>query len=77
MLDVTGLHRGGRLPTYRMYRLDGDGRISGADWIEAADDQAAISDARHQAGHSRFELWEGKRLVERIQAPARPMPRTT
>ena len=38
-----------RLPIYRLYRLDGAGRISGADWIEAADDEDARSKARSQS----------------------------
>lgn len=51
------------LPTYRLYRLDGAGRISAAEWIEAADDEDACAKARQFCG--RFELWERNRLVER------------
>jgi len=32
------------LPSYRLYRLDGAGKIVGAEWIEAADDAAAEQD---------------------------------
>lgn len=53
------------MPTYRLYRLDGAGRISGADWIEAADDDAARKQAREQANSGRYELWERERLVDR------------
>lgn len=56
------------MPTYRMYRLDGDGRIAGAEWIEAEGDSAAVEIARERAGGARLELWEGQRLVERMQA---------
>lgn len=65
------------MPTYRIYRLEGDGRISGAEWIEAADDQVALEQARKQARGSRHELWQGHRLVGRIAAEdAAPPPVT-
>ena len=55
-----------RLPTYRLYRLDGAGRISGADWIDAADDDEARAKARsHSSSSGGYELWERYRLVER------------
>jgi len=53
------------LPTYRLYRLDGAGRISGADWIDAANDDEARSQARSQSSSGGYELWERYRLVER------------
>jgi hypothetical protein len=53
------------LPTYRLYRLDGAGRISNAEWIEAADDEEARSKAQGQS-FGRYELWERHRLVERV-----------
>jgi hypothetical protein len=54
------------LPTYRLYRLDGAGRISGAEWIEAGDDDEARSKARSDCSSGRYELWERYRLVERV-----------
>ncbi|NUQ18629.1 MAG: hypothetical protein HOP95_09290 [Sphingomonas sp.] len=53
------------MPTYRLYRLDGAGRISGAEWVEAADDDDARSKARSQSSSAGYELWERYRLVER------------
>lgn len=53
------------LPNYRLYRLDGAGRISGAEWIEAADDDDARAKARADCGAGTYELWERYRLVER------------
>lgn len=50
---------------YRRYRLDGAGRIDGAEWIEASDDEEALLKARAQRGPGRFELWQRSRLVER------------
>jgi hypothetical protein len=52
------------LPSYRLYRLDGAGHISAADWIEAANDEEARSTATAQV-RGKYELWNGKRLVER------------
>jgi hypothetical protein len=53
------------LPTYRLYRLDGTGRISTAEWIEAVDDEGACSKARESTSAGGYELWERYRLVER------------
>jgi len=53
------------LPSYRLYRLDGAGRISGAEWIEAVNDEDARSKARSQLSSGGYELWERHRLVER------------
>jgi hypothetical protein len=53
------------LPTYRLYRLDGAGRITGADWLEAVDDEEARSKAGSQSS-GRYELWERCRLVQRV-----------
>ena len=54
-----------RLPSYRLYRLDGAGRISGAEWIEATDDDQARAQARSRPSSGGYELWERYRLVER------------
>jgi hypothetical protein len=51
------------LPTYRLYRLDGAGKIMSADWIEADADEQALDHARERADSGRFELWESRRLV--------------
>lgn len=53
------------MPNYRLYRLDGAGRINGAEWVDAADDVEARSKALTQCPSGSFELWERKRLVER------------
>jgi hypothetical protein len=52
------------LPTYRLYRLDGAGKIMSADWIDAEGDQQAIAQARERAA-GRFELWQRNRLIGR------------
>jgi hypothetical protein len=57
------------LPNYRLYRLDGVGRISTAEWIDAADDSEARSIATSHCPVGRYELWERGRLVERVRRP--------
>lgn len=67
---------------YRLYRLDGAGRISAAEWIEAADDAAATAQARALCNGSTLEIWVGSRCVGRVdpavdaqaEVPASPRP---
>lgn len=57
-----------RVPAYRIYKLDGDGRFSAAEWIEANDDDCALAAVRSSAMKApSFELWQGNRLVARIK----------
>jgi hypothetical protein len=52
------------MPDYGLYCLDGAGRISLADWIDAADDHSAIAKARELHGAAlKCEIWQGQRLV--------------
>jgi hypothetical protein len=51
------------LPAYRLYRLDGAGKISSADWIAAEADDEALRQAEVMARGASFELWDRKRLV--------------
>ena len=59
------------MSAYRIYQLGGDGRISTADWIEAKDDEAALEAARTKFRSIGFELWQGQRLVARMNADGR------
>lgn len=61
------------VPNYRLYRLDGAGKITNAEWIEASADEDARREAASRAGLSSFELWEKSRLVERFR-PGGPGP---
>jgi hypothetical protein len=54
------------LRTYRLYRLDGAGKISAAEWIEAIDDEEAHLKAQAYPDTASYELWERKRLVGRV-----------
>jgi hypothetical protein len=53
------------LPTYRLYRLDGVGKIVAAGWIEADHDEEAMRQAQEEtrASGGTYELWERNRLV--------------
>jgi hypothetical protein len=51
---------------YRLYCLDGANKVASGDWIEADDDSAAIDIAKATHDGSECELWQGKRLVARL-----------
>jgi hypothetical protein len=54
---------------YRVYHLDGAGKVSSAEWIEAADDDSAIESARRLKKTARCELWQGSRLIGTVDEP--------
>ena len=56
--------------TYRLYGLDGVGKVASAEWIEAEDDEAAIEAAKKMMDGYKYELWERSRLVIRFDRPA-------
>jgi hypothetical protein len=56
------------LGQYRHYRLDGAGNITGAEWIEAGDDEDAIRQVRERKLANTSEIWDRDRLVGRIEA---------
>jgi hypothetical protein len=51
------------LPSYRLYRLDGAGKITTAEWIEAESDGDALEKARARCKIGGFELWDRNRRV--------------
>ena len=55
------------MPAYRVYCLDGAGKVWAAEWIEAADDAAALQSARGFDKAVRCEVWQGQRLVGRVE----------
>lgn len=59
------------LPSYRLYRVDGTGKITSAEWIEAADDAGAERLVREQIPDGIAEIWERDRLVARLGAGGR------
>jgi hypothetical protein len=55
---------GGLMAEYRVYRLDGSGQISRAEWIEADDDDTAVRKARELKDSCvTCEIWQRERLV--------------
>ena len=54
--------------TYRLYCLDGVGKVASADWIEAATDEAALEAAGKLRNGRACELWQANRLVMRMRA---------
>ena len=61
------------MPAYRVYCLDGAGKVWGAQWVEADHDAAALATARQFRNSVRFEIWQGQRLVGRVQ-PGQDQP---
>jgi hypothetical protein len=57
------------VPSYRLYRLDGAGKIVTAEWVEASDDQGALQEAQTRREGAQCELWDRNRLVARIPDP--------
>jgi hypothetical protein len=55
------------MPTYRIYTIGRDRRVSGpAEFVECADDQEAIRKAQQAVNGYDVELWDGPRLVVRL-----------
>ena len=51
---------------YRLYCLDGASKVASAEWIEADDDSIAINAARERLEGYECEVWQGRRLVARL-----------
>ena len=62
------------MPAYRVYLLDGAGKITTADWIDAKSDEEALRQARSLQEEGKFELWDRQRLVGRFDSSPRFSP---
>jgi hypothetical protein len=51
---------------YRVYCLDGLNKVASATWVEAGDDEGAIELVKDQHDGYKCELWDGDRLVARL-----------
>jgi hypothetical protein len=51
------------MPKYRLYCINGDGRFARIHEIDAANDAAAVSEAREKHLSVRCELWDRNRMV--------------
>ena len=56
------------MANYRLYWLDGAGKITEAEWLEADDDESATNQVRSRAEARPCEIWERKRLVGQFTA---------
>lgn len=56
------------MPAYRHYRLDGAGRISKAEWIEASDDADAVRQIQEKKLPVASEIWDRNRRVAKVEA---------
>jgi hypothetical protein len=56
----------GVIGKYRVYRLDGVGRIRGVEWLDALDDRYALEGARAIAEPGGCEVWQLARKVGRV-----------
>ena len=55
--------------TYRLYCLDGVGKVMSAEWIDAEDDATAIEAAKEMIDGHKYELWANSRLVISFDNP--------
>ena len=58
--------QGEQVAQYKVYCIDGVNKIASADWLEADDDEAAAALVRERHDGFKCELWQGARLVERM-----------
>jgi len=57
------------LASFRLYRLDGAGRIVSAEWLEADGDDHAQQLARDLNAETTVEIWDRNRMIARIEPP--------
>jgi len=55
--------------SYRLYCLNGVGKVVSAQWLDADNDDAAIEAAEKSFEQHPCELWQGQRLVARLGEP--------
>ena len=55
-------------PRYRVYTLDGVRKIVSAEWVDASSDEEAIARVQATCSGMQCEIWDGHRLVARIEA---------
>jgi len=57
----------GKVAGYRLYGLDGVDKVASGEWVEADDDHDAIEIAREKFDGTPCEVWQGSRLVARLE----------
>lgn len=58
------------MANFRLYRLDGAGKIASAEWLAADDDDQALEMARDLNAPTSLEIWDRNRFVGRVQPEA-------
>lgn len=58
-------------PNYRVYCHDGANKVVNAEWVDAQTDGDAIAFVKATYPSYDCELWEGRRLVARIESNRR------
>ena len=58
------------MANFRLYRLDGAGKIASAEWLAADDDDHALQVARSMNESTTVEIWNRNRFVGRVQPEA-------
>ena len=59
------------MASFRLYRLDGAGRIVSAEWLEADGDDHAQQLARDLNAETTVEIWDRNRMIARIEAASK------
>ena len=52
--------------SYRVYCYDESQKVVTSEWLDAADDEAAIAEAEARGFATKCEIWEGNRLVAKL-----------
>jgi len=60
------------LASFRLYRLDGAGKIVSAEWLEADGDDHAQQLARDLKAEITVEIWDRNRMIARIEPAPKP-----
>jgi hypothetical protein len=63
---VDGFEGFEQVASYRLYGLDGVRKVASGEWIDADDDRAAIEAAKMRFERGDCEVWQGRRLVARL-----------
>jgi|tagenome__1003787_1003787.scaffolds.fasta_scaffold20609346_2 hypothetical protein len=60
--------REGEMVSYRLYTIDGAGKIVGAEWLLAQSDSDAIGLVRAHKKGGKCEIWNRSKLIRTIDA---------
>ena len=58
------------MANFRLYRLDGAGKIGTAEWLEADDEDHALELVRELNAETTIEIWNRNKLIGRVSPGA-------